>query len=485
MKLLYKTVTTVAVSMTAVLGMLGTPAFAHNGEHHENEQPSNQMPNDNNRPTSRPNAVDGATVRRNVVDLTPDEISAFVNAIYTLKNTTPEGSQVSIYDQFVATHAAMMSFDLMLMLDDMGNLMVMPPTGVGPAVGASPAHGNDAFLPWHREFTYRFEEALQSVAPNVTIPYWDWTDPRALDVIFQPDFLGSRGEGTVNIPGAGVFQGGPVAGNFSEASGWVLNNDINIDLLGNRRGTSLQRFLQTVPTTEYPIPQADVDRILSYDSYDEYQYRLPSEGNPNNRNLYTKPSFRPALEGWFREDDQGNLQPGFYMHNYIHGLVGGQTIAGFDPLGRPNVTGLLGTMNFSSSPYDPVFWLVHSNMDRLWTQWQDNGHAGSNYYPSEGQPYGHNLNDRMWPWDGGQSTIGPIGSADLLPYLPIFASDDIVTPGDTLDIRQYGYTYATRRTSVPEPTSVLGLLGLGALGAGSLVKRKRFMKTQQQMAMLE
>jgi tyrosinase len=473
MKLMHQTVMSLAFSMTAILSLLATPAVAHNGEHHDSE-PSNPTTKESNPPIPSKNAVQGATVRKNVVDMTPEEIKAFIDALYGLKNTIPEGSQVSLYDQFAATHLALMTFEPMQMLDEMGNPMLMPPTAIGPAVGASPAHGNDAFLPWHREFTRRFEVALQSIDPTVTIPYWDWTDPKALDMILQPNFMGSRGEGSINIPGAGVFPGGPVSGNFSPASGWVLNNNINLDFAGQPRGNALTRFVLTPPTTQYPVAKSDEDKVLSYDSYDAYQFRDPQfKDNPFLRNTYTRPSFRPALEGWFREDDQGNLKPGFYMHNYIHGLVGGQILAGFDPEGRPIPLTSLGTLNFPSAPYDPVFWLVHSNIDRLWAQWQTNGHAGSDYYPSEGQPYGHNLSDRMWPWDGGDSVPGMFGSVDLLPYLPTFASNDIVTPADTLDIGKYGYTYDTLKTSVPEPSSALGLLGLGAFGFGVLRQRQR------------
>ena len=131
--------------------------------------------------------------------------------------------------------------------------------------------------------------------------------------------------------------------------------------------------------------------------------------------------------------------PEAFMHNYIHGLVGGVI---FDP--ATSLLDPLGTMgSFVSSPYDPVFWLHHANVDRLWAEWQDNGHQGSDFYPESGQPYGHNLNDRMWPWDGGQSTPRNLGSGDLLSLLPVLAPDDIVTPADVLEFRELGYKYDT------------------------------------------
>ncbi|WP_339381558.1 tyrosinase family protein [Brasilonema bromeliae] len=137
-----------------------------------------------------------------------------------------------------------------------------------------------------------------------------------------------------------------------------------------------------------------------------------------------------------------------------------------------------GTMsNTLGSPNDPVFWLLHTNIDRLWAEWQNNGRQGSEFYAVPGtEPYGHNLYDRMWPWDGGDSIPGSIGSIDIKPYLPSLASDDIVRPVDTLDWRKYGYTYDTLVKKVPESDSIFGLLSLGALGAAFLWRRKSYIK---------
>src|SRR5262249_50779164 len=39
-------------------------------------------------------------------------------------------------------------------------------------------HGWERFLPWHRAYLYEFEQALQDMCPEVTMPYWDWTMPQ-------------------------------------------------------------------------------------------------------------------------------------------------------------------------------------------------------------------------------------------------------------------------------------------------------------------
>jgi tyrosinase len=53
---------------------------------------------------------------------------------------------------------------------------------------------------------------------------------------------------------------------------------------------------------------------------------------------------------------------------------------------------------------DPLFFLLHCNVDRLWAKWQRlNGRfdpALASSYDTPGRPPGHNLVDTMWPWNG-------------------------------------------------------------------------------------
>jgi tyrosinase len=53
---------------------------------------------------------------------------------------------------------------------------------------------------------------------------------------------------------------------------------------------------------------------------------------------------------------------------------------------------------------DPLFFLLHCNVDRLWAKWQRlNGRfdpAVAASYDNAAAPIGHNLPDTMWPWNG-------------------------------------------------------------------------------------
>jgi tyrosinase len=46
------------------------------------------------------------------------------------------------------------------------------------------AHGQPAFLPWHRAYLYRFEQALRDTGHDVMLPWWDWTKVRRIPAAY-------------------------------------------------------------------------------------------------------------------------------------------------------------------------------------------------------------------------------------------------------------------------------------------------------------
>jgi hypothetical protein len=46
-----------------------------------------------------------------------------------------------------------------------------------------------------------------------------------------------------------------------------------------------------------------------------------------------------------------------------------------------------------ASPNDPAFWLIHSNVERLWAQWQQT--HGPVYDAGKGAGQGHHLADKL------------------------------------------------------------------------------------------
>ena len=118
--------------------------------------------------------------RKDQASLTDQEKERFVDALDSLNLADQTG--VSAYGRLVAIHA-----DMRHHMHNMGD---------GSAMSAL---GQQRFLPWHRVYLYELELLLQSVHPEITIPYWDWTKPSGQTV---PRWLASVLP-TVNIPNPG------------------------------------------------------------------------------------------------------------------------------------------------------------------------------------------------------------------------------------------------------------------------------------------
>jgi len=87
----------------------------------------------------------------------------------------------------------------------------------------------------------------------------------------------------------------------------------------------------------------------------------------------------------------------------------------FDPHGRAHtrfVVGISLIADAATAPRDPLFFLLHCNVDRLWAKWQkannrfDAGVAAA-YEENPAFPPGHRLADTLWPWNGVTSRVNP------------------------------------------------------------------------------
>ena len=147
----------------------------------------------------------------------------------------------------------------------------------------------------------------------------------------------------------------------------------------------------------------------------------PYDGPPWITNTETglpQPSFRNRLEGWYGE---GNI------HNRVHLWVSGGTPPEFRDAG---------SMFWRTSPNDPVFFLHHCNIDRLWAQWQAQNPTYG-YVPNTGGPQGHNINDLMEPWGSEHLILILISLPLLLPLTLSLDRRSLVF----LDHHALGYLY--------------------------------------------
>ena len=85
---------------------------------------------------------------------------------------------------------------------------------------------------------------------------------------------------------------------------------------------------------------------------------------------------------------------------------------------------------------DPLFFLLHCNVDRLWAKWQrQNGRfnpAVAASYDAAAAPVGHNLADTMWPWNGITGGTRP----PTAPGGAMAASPCVTAPGGQPQVQQ-------------------------------------------------
>jgi tyrosinase len=226
-----------------------------------------------------------------------------------------------------------------------------------PTAGGNRAHQGPVFLPWHRLYLRRLEQAIQAISrnPNAALPYWDWSADGALASAAQP----SAAIWSLLGPSRGEVTSGPLAQfrvRLTEADGRLIVGPPRPIWRDATRG--IQRL---------PSP-TDQSWTLADGLYDGAPWDPRAD------------SFRNKVEGWQDpREDLRRREP--HMHNRVHVWVGGDMAPG-------------------SSPNDPVFFLNHCNVDRVWEAWMRR--RGRTYLPAAGQgPAGHRANDPLfsvvWP----------------------------------------------------------------------------------------
>jgi tyrosinase len=244
------------------------------------------------------------------------------------------------------------------------------------------AHGGPIFLPWHRMFLIRLEEQLQQVTGTDTaLPYWDWAAHGELSeteqregALWSETYLGeSRGDVT---------------------SGPLGNMRVRIEDTGEDLSSIEARPLRRTAGIDTPkLPtMADLQWALEDKNYDGPRWGPATE------------SFRNKVEGWFPRlpTPEDPVAEGSEMHNRVHVWVGGD-------------------MSPGTSPNDPVFYLNHCNVDRIWESWMVT--HGRDYRPTTADtdaPIGHRLDDTMVTLLG-----APLRAVDVLDASAWYTYDNL------------------------------------------------------------
>jgi tyrosinase len=208
--------------------------------------------------------------------------------------------------------------------------------------------------------------------------------------------------------------GSPVPnGDFTFEKGWKIHwrEVAGVGLVPQNppNGNGLIRSLANDDAPSLPI-QDHIDAAFASDTYDSE----PWDRRETNRD------FRNTIEGWVR--NVGATRPS--LHNRVHVWVGGDLVP-------------------ATSPNDPIFFLHHCFVDKLWADWQAL-YPNSQYAPKPpvGSPpdpltdlLGHRWDDPMFPWND--------------PLKPKVDAPDIVRVRDVWNHKALGYTYDN--TAAPPP----------------------------------
>ncbi len=200
-----------------------------------------------------------------------------------------------------------------------------PPLAVQRRLWNQCQHQSWYFLPWHRGYLAAFEEIVRDAVviaggpEDWALPYWNYNDSTRPDARTMPDAfdLATLPDGSDN----------PLRVERRFGSG---TTPIQLD----PSFVSLAALQDEVfPGGESEIP--------------------PGFGGPETL-------FHHGPES---ETTNGSLES--LPHNVIHGAIGGVA-----PGGDPNNWRDLGLMSMPiTAALDPIFWLHHANIDRLWNVW--------------------------------------------------------------------------------------------------------------------
>lgn len=345
-------------------------------------------------------------VRRSWSTLSNEEKKQVADAFVALKRTTADsqspGARRADYTTFCEDGYARNLYDYYVEL----HYSAFVSMGKDDMSMTNMAHMGPQFLPWHRYLLLRIEADMQEAIgdPDFALPYWDWEDcgegtddgSNPCPKLFETEFLGDHGsceDEEKDVSGYLVDQGFETH-LWSEASEETMFN------LGSLRCSTkpLQRAVGCSPLTGGRPPSAeDAAGVFGREVYDVAEY--------DTCNTDENVSMRQYLEG-YKKDERNALciLAGCETHGLGHIYIGGDMGSGGMPTN------------------DPMFFLHHANVDRLWAMWQDRNRESSDTTADYGNP------EYPDDWRG-----------ELFNFSEVRADE-------MFDFRALGFTYDTNET---------------------------------------
>ncbi|KVE38588.1 tyrosinase family protein [Burkholderia sp. BDU5] len=271
----------------------------------------------------------------------------------------------------------------------------MPSTADIQAYWKQCQHGSWYFLPWHRGYLLAFEAVVRDEVIKLhgpkdwALPYWNYFEPgedRLPKAFASPDWPDGKGNNPLYVK----QRYGP----YNNSEVYVPISLVNQNALGD----------------------PDFEGVAS-------------GGGPGFGGVCTGFHHSRGIHGGIE------TQP----HDAVHGIVGGR-----DPLTRQ--PGLMSNPDIAG--LDPIFWLHHANIDRLWEVWR-------RHPPTHVDPTKVN-------WLKGPAFIGERPFKMPMPH----GDDWTYTPGEMSNLSKLGYAYDD--VSAPPKTPPLTVARLNRLRTGQV-----------------
>jgi tyrosinase len=262
-------------------------------------------------------------------------------------------------------------------------------------------HYYENFLPWHRLYLLNLERDLQEIDSSVSLHYWRWDFPAPS--LFSEDFAGKM---TVTSD--------------DNSSGSVPTFSLSNDWRNWKPPGSAQ-LLRSAFNWELTL-NGGWDVLINRNAPEAYAINM---GEGIYLDLY-----------WDKNRPRGS-RPG-YVFSAPHGG------------GHRSFRGQIS--DIPTAPQDPVFFMLHSNVDRLWALWQNywdrfNAKDALSYSPQGLSPnrdkgFGAYSQETQWPWNG--DTLAP--RPPQAPY------------GEYPTVKK-GYKVLPKPTSIPTIEEVIDYKG--------------------------
>lgn len=182
-------------------------------------------------------------------------------------------------------------------------------------------HGNWYFLPWHRAYLDMYEKAVIAMTgyTRFAMPYWDWSTQRT----YPPAFTAPLYKGKPN----------PLFSPFAD-------DDMR----------QVRKPAPNLPTAETGLDK--VRGVLNATILENF-----GGGRPFDESVTPPRAQNNLSPAWLgRRGAISELESG--PHNYVHDEVNGY-------------------MGFPAAARDPLFFLHHANVDRIWENWILQGHVNT------------------------------------------------------------------------------------------------------------